>query len=214
MPTTHTHKRSILVPVLISICIGTTLLAQSGTRSYQPRLTESQQRLLQEQELAARRRLAAEQSRLETEVTQQALIQLATPEGTRHNRRFSKLAFAEARQQFIDLKRMVLSLTEGAKPLSQPFRLSNRELDRQSNMLRLPEALQHNLHEETVAKLESQFTDPQSVEGEELLPLLNELSVQLAVRAKSSSISAREYALAKRFVTGLRHEITLNSPRS
>ena len=46
----------------------------------------------------------------------------------------------------------------------------------------------------------------------ELLPLLNELAVQLAERVEAKTISAQDYALAKRFVSGLRYEITHGIP--
>ena len=180
-------------------------LAQSTTRGSVPRYSASQRRSSQ-----ARRHVEKQyQAEAERQSRDELLIQLTTRAGGRLNRKLSKLAFNEARQQYVDLKSRRLSQEAAARPLQQLFRLGPRELNRDTGQLRWPTVLKSAPFAEEMTAFQTHYESRASnSDASALLHSLSTMARQLAAQVDASRISAQDNALAKRFLTGLRYEFT------
>lgn len=152
------------------------------------------------------------------ELTQQAFQQqqaqlldaLGTqPDGTL-NRRLNQLAFDEAKREYTALVRMQIPVSAAGRQLQQAFRLSSRDVNRSTRVIHWPETLLATEHAELIQDIESKVDlnqDAANVPAEDFIQAIEQLSLQLGHRAVAREISSREYARAKRFLTGLAHEV-------
>lgn len=102
-----------------------------------------------------------------------------------------------------------------------PARLTSKEIDRDKRTINWPKPLLEPDHEETIAEIDDRIAvdededenldedeneDEAELTSEELNQLLSQINTQLGERVLSRDISAANYAIAKRFVTGLAND--------
>ena len=146
------------------------------------------------------------------------LVELGANPNSSQNRRQRQLAFQEAKKEYVALKRMEISVSDAGKFLREPFRLTSKEVDRDKRTINWPKPLLEPDHEETIAEIDERIADNEDDEStsededeeeltsEELDQLLSQINMQLGERVLSRDISAANYAIAKRFVTGLSND--------
>jgi len=113
------------------------------------------------------------------------------------------------------LKRKEIPVAEASQFLSEPFRLTSKEVDLDKHMIKWPKPLLDSVHEETIAEIDELIAedeeDDENEDEAEATPedfnqLLSQLNQQLGERVLDRDISSANYATAKRFVTGLSND--------
>jgi len=182
-------------------------LGSGGRLSRTQRLIQAQQQqqFLQQQAQFA----AAAQAENAKQQRKQTLAQLAQKQNQSTNARLYRLAFAEAKKDFQNLRSKRVS-PQQLGTLQQPFRLTRKDIDRDKKTTHWPEGLETKQFEELVQKVDMSIMDSaiQDTESATLfLQDLNSLSNALNTVAASGEIDIRSYAKARRFITGLANEI-------
>ncbi len=162
---------------------------------------ELQQKQVQQQ--------AQQQAVLAKQQFKQNLISLGLKKNRSSNSRQYKLAFAEAENDYANLR---VSSVEPIQvgPLQQPFRLTNKDIDRVERTANWPRALRSEKFSAMVKILDSAIMEGSVTDSESANEFLNDLEMLNAVlntAAIRGEVSAKDYARAKRFVTGLANEV-------
>jgi hypothetical protein len=178
------------------------LSAQSGSRNFsrRTRRTPTAEEIRQAQQLNLQKQQAQAQARY-----QQTLRALAeNPDGSQNKRQYSD-AFKDAKREFMAIRNKTLPAS--GRRLERPFVLRSRDVDRKKRSINWPDTLKDD-HESLIGTIESGLMDKE-LSASELQKLLQQLSQQIEQRVLSKSINIKEYATAKRFVSGLANEADL-----
>lgn len=179
----------------------------SGRLSRTQRLIQAQQEqqyFQQQAQLAA-----AAQAENAKQQRKQTLAQLAQKQNQSTNSRLYRLAFAEAKKDFQNLRSKRVS-PQQLGTLQQPFRLTRKDIDRDNKTAHWPEGFENEQFEELVQKVDMSIMESAIKDAESaalFLQDLNTLSTALNTIAASGEIDIRSYAKARRFITGLANEI-------
>lgn len=156
------------------------------------------QRLLAQQQFLQQQRESAEIQR------KQFLQQLSSNPNSSQNRRQLIEAFNEAKLEYKAIHNG--QLAANGRKLTKVFVLRSKQLDRETKEIKWPKTFENEPHADLVSKIEKVITG----EGEDDIGmLLQKLSQQLEQRVVDKSIAIKEYATAKRFVSGLAYEAEL-----
>ena len=196
-----------------SLSAGNAFQRQLVNQREQALIQQRQQLQFQEQ---ARQNLAFQEQALKQR-SRDLLVELGVNRDSSKNRRQRQLAFKEAKKEYVALKRKEISVSDASQFLSEPFRLISKEIDRDKRTINWPKPLLEPDHEETIAEIDDRMTadedededeneDEGELTSEELNQLLSQINTQLGERVLSRDISAANYAIAKRFVTGLSND--------
>lgn len=177
---------------------------QSGSRnSYRPsrtpRISTEQQQFLQQQN-AAQQQANAAQQRI------QFLRQLSANPNSRENRTQYSNAYDDAKAEFMAIRNG--SVPVSGSRLQRPFLLRSNELNRKARKIKWPKALQDQQHNATVADIEA-FIKDMKQNAQELTQLISQLSSEVEQRVIAKTIDIKQYAKAKRFLSGLANETEL-----
>ena len=191
-----------------------------GSSSRRPQISQREQALIRQRQQLEFQELARQNRALEEENLKQRshdfLVELGANPDSSQNRRQRQLAFKEAKKEYVALKRMKISVSDTSQFLREPFHLISKEIDRDARKISWPKPLLEPDHEETIAEIdermgededenadEDEKADETELTSEELNQLLSKINLQLGERVVGRDISAANYAIAKRFVTGL-----------
>ena len=198
----------------------------SAGNAFQRQLVNQRERaLIQQRQQLQFQELARQNRALEEEAVKQLsrdlLVELGTNRDSSQNRRQRQRAFKEAKKEYVALKRKEISVSDASQFLSEPFRLISKEIDRDKRTINWPKPLLKPDHEETIAEIDERLAadedenagedekedeDPAELTSADLNQLLSQINLQLGERVLSRDISAANYAIAKRFVTGLSND--------
>lgn len=198
-----------LVLFLVSIVVPAELYAQSGSRSAYGGTSSSQERR------EARARIA-QQNEQQRQLVQQKLEQasrdnllrsLGQDSNAALKRKYAKIAFNEAANEYRALKRM--NISDVSMLLSTPFRLSSEDINRANGKVNWPKTFEDTKHQTVIRNIELDIQDTHNgveIASSQFIANFKQLSLQLGERAKAREISLKDYAVAKRFLTGLGYE--------
>lgn len=177
---------------------------QSGSRnSYRrpstPRITREQQAAIQQQN-AFQQQANAEARR------KQLLNQYAANPNSRENRTQYSSAYDDAKAEFMAIRQG--SIPVAGRRLQRPFLLRSNELNRAKRKIRWPKTLLQDQHKETVVEIEKFIADMKK-NAQDLRSLIERLALQIEQRVVERSIDIKDYAKAKRFISGLANETDL-----
>ena len=177
---------------------------QSGSRnSYrrerEPTVSKEQQLLIQQQN-ALQQQANAAQRRL------QYLKALSANPNSKENRAQLAQAYNDAKSEFAAIRNGRV-LASGSR-LQRPFLLRSNDLNRKARNINWPKPLREQQHEETIGEIEVFVKDMES-NADELNELIAQLSLQIEKRIIEKTIDIKEYAKAKRFLSGLANETDL-----
>ena len=198
----------------------------SAGNAFQRQLVNQRERaLIQQRQQLQFQELARQNRALEEEAVKQLsrdlLVELGANRDSSQNRRQRQRAFKEAKKEYVALKRKEISVSDASQFLSEPFRLISKEIDRDKRTINWPKPLLEPDHEETIAEIDERLAadedenagedekedeDPAELTSADLNQLLSQINLQLGERVLSRDISAANYAIAKRFVTGLSND--------
>ena len=198
----------------------------SAGNAFQRQLVNQRERaLVQQRQQLQFQELARQNRALEEEAVKQLsrdlLVELGANRDSSQNRRQRQRAFKEAKKEYVALKRKEISVSDASQFLSEPFRLVSKEIDRDKRTINWPKLLLEPDHEETIAEIDERLAadedenagedekegeDPAELTSADLNQLLSQINLQLGERVLSRDISAANYAIAKRFVTGLSND--------
>ena len=157
------------------------------------------QLLLAQQQYLRQQQEAAEVQR------KQFLQKLASNPNSSQNRKQLAQAFSEAKSEYMAIRKGQLPAT--GRKLTKIFVLRSKSLDRGTKEINWPKTFEQEPHADVVVEVEKAISENKGVA--ELGKLLQQLSKQLEQRAFDKSIAIKEYATAKRFVSGLAYEAEL-----
>ncbi len=182
----------------------------SGSRS---RVSPAErQRLAIEQfqnQQAAAAELAERQAQLSKRQFKESLVQLGFDENRRANSKQLKIALTEAKGDFRALRAGTVA-ADNLGVLSVPFRLTNKEIDRQGRTLSWPSLLQREEFASQVKSIDEAILDKTLTTEEaasEFLGDLGALNESLNRSVINDKASLIEFAKARRFITGLANEL-------
>ena len=198
----------------------------SAGNAFQRQLVNQRERaLIQQRQQLQFQELARQNRALEEEAVKQLsrdlLVELGANRDSSQNRRQRQRAFKEAKKEYVALKRKEISVSDASQFLSEPFRLISKEIDRDKRTINWPKPLLEPDHEETIAEIDERLAAdedenagedekedeaPAELTSADLNQLLSQINLQLGERVLSRDISAANYAIAKRFVTGLSND--------
>lgn len=181
----------------------------SSTRSRRRRLSPLESQQLALQQLEIQRQVAQVQAERQRKQYKQTLAQLSLPQNKSANARQNRLAFEQAKNDFKSLRRRQVTPNQVGL-LGQPFRLTNREIDRSKNTTNWPKALRTSEFSSKVLVLDKTIMESRITDTETATLFLGELSTlnsALNTAAANGSLKIADYANARRFITGLANEI-------
>ena len=156
------------------------------------------------------RAIEAEQFRKQQAQNFDAIVrQLGDYPNSSANKRYRRAAFDAAKKEAIALRAMRISVAAASEFLQQPFRLLESDFDTRTGEIRWPMALKVSVHDELIQSIENKVEEQKAgerVRASEFIQLVRKLNYQLGQRAANKQISAKDYANAKRFLTGLAYE--------
>jgi len=139
----------------------------------------------------------------------QALIQLGqNPNGNTNSQQY-RLAFEEAKEEYSALRKQVVT-PENTGSLQLPFRLRRSDINRKTRTANWPKVLDDSDYSELTGAIDSQITNggvTTSEEAKEFLAKLTEINNLLGRAAVAGDVGSRDYARAKRFISGLANEV-------
>jgi hypothetical protein len=206
--------------VMISVSLLTVppaVNAQSGSRnsvglsrnglgsrsSYRP---AQQRRSLTAQELAVLQQQAAEQQQtIIAAQRKQALQQVTNNPNSQLNKTQFLAAFKDAKAEFMAIHNGRLGAT--GRNLNRIFVLRTRDFNRNAGNIKWPRALNAAPHKELTKHVDDIVSGKS--EPTQLDAVLQQLNQQLERRVVAKSINIKDYANAKRFVSGLANEAML-----
>ena len=152
------------------------------------------------EQLSGQRQVSPEQQR------KQFLQQLASNPNSSQNKRQYSAAFEEAKFEYM----AVLNgrIPANGRKLNQVFLLRSKDLNRKTHEINWPETFDQEPHAKLVTAIEKLISENKATK-KDLGLLLQQLSQQLEQRVVAKSIAIKEYATAKRFVSGLANETEL-----
>ena len=165
-----------------------------------------QEQLFRQQQAQLAAAAQAENAKLQRK---QTLAQLALKQNQSTNSRLYRMAFAEAKKDFQNLRSKKVSPQQLGN-LQQLFRLTKKDIDRDKKESHWPKALDGEQFEELVQKVDMSIMDSAIKDTESaklFLQDLNTLNAALNTDAANGDIDIRSYAQARRFLTGLANEI-------
>ena len=185
--------------------LGSSGVSTSGSRFRRRGLSVIELAYLQQQANLQRQALL-DQQRVNTErLRQQTLTRFASNPDAKQNKDQYIAAFKDAKAEF-------KAIRNGQRPvacrnLDRIFVLRTKEFNRVAGDIKWPNALKDEAHME----LTESVSDIASGKGDAatLQESLKQLNQQLEERVVDKSISIRDYATAKRFVSGLANEAML-----
>ena len=170
--------------------------------------TPAELEFLARQQQQEAERLAKLQDEFVREQFKQTLVQLALRENRSANSRQYRSAFREAEQDYKKLRTGKIA-PDQVGALQVPFRLSEKDIDRSEGTVQWPEALQAEQYSELTetlnATIEGGVTSAEA--AEQLFGELKTLNTAVNQAAADREINSSEYAMARRFVTGLANEV-------
>lgn len=205
------QKVALLVFISLTVGISTQVNAQSGTRSSGG---GGSSRISQQQQAQVQQQLAEFRRAQEIEIARQQRIalfqQLASNPDAQLNRRQNANAYKEAKAEFTAIKRMNIPVSAAGNSLESPFLLRSSDINRSTRMVSWPDALLDAQHRTAVLEIENRIAgnhEENQTSAEEFLDLFQQLSQDLGRRVIQKDISQRDYAKAKRFLSGLANEV-------
>ena len=170
-----------------------------GRRNSAPVLSPEQQFEIRQQIVAQQRANAALQR-------QSVLTKFSANPNSRENRNQYGNAYKDAKVEFTAIRNGKIPVA--GNKLQRPFLLRSNELNRSQRMIKWPKALHDEQHAQKIVQIE-QFIGEMKMDSQELNGLIRELTLEVERRVVAKSISIKEYATAKRFLTGLSNETEL-----
>ena len=184
--------------------------AQSGSRnsigSRNNFRWAQQQRAITVQDQAALQQQSALQQQANAEaLRKQALQQAVSNPNSQLNKNQFLAAFKDAKAEFMAIHNGRRGVT--GQNLNRIFVLRTREFNRNAGKIKWPRTLQVAPHKE-LTKLVDEIVDGKA-DAAQIDGLLQQLNQQLEKRVVAKSINIKDYATAKRFVSGLANEAML-----
>ena len=177
------------------------------------RLSRAEQQQLAQQQAEFRQLQALQESQLRAEQAKrqfkQTLVQLADSDSRSVNSRQNRQALAEAKGDFKNLRKKQIA-PNLLGPLQVPFRLTDKEIDREKFTVTWPESLEGEEFESLVQRVDKAIKD-RAITSEEsaaqFLVDLGQLNSALNRVAAEGGVDISSYAKARRFITGLANEV-------
>ena len=156
---------------------------------------------------------AKENARLQAERAKQqykqSLVQLAMNENRAANSKLYKAAYKQAKSDFKTLRAKRIAPNQlGA--LQQLFRLTSNDINRDDRTTHWPDVLRSEDFYEPVQSLDQMISEggiDSSESAQKFLEDLNSLNIALNIAAVEGKVDANDFAIARRFITGLANEV-------
>ena len=177
------------------------------------RLSDAERAAIALKQYKQQAELAAQLQELQAETQRQnfqnTLILLAQKENGAENKRQNRTAFDEAKKDYQALRSGAIS-PEELRELKSPFRLGKSDFSRDEQQAIWPESLESDTFGELTNNLKVSLANGGITDAESAESFINDLGVlnrELNSVAARGEIPIKEYAKARRFVTGLANEI-------
>lgn len=185
--------------------IGSSFGGARLSRAERQRLAQQHAQLRQQQALQLAQ-VRAEQSKQQFK---QVLSQLASDDSRSVNSRQNRYAYQEAKRDYQSLRKRQLA-PDQLGPLQQPFRLTGKDIDRESFTAHWPDLLQEKEFDALVEPVDKAIMERAVDDQEsaiEFLDDLSELNSALNTAAVEGRVNITNFAKARRFITGLANEV-------
>jgi hypothetical protein len=165
-----------------------------------------QQALLRQQQAQQAAQLRVAQAKQQFK---QTLSQLASRDNRSVNSRQHRSALDEAKRDYRSLRKLQVASNQLGL-LRQPFRLTNKDINRQNYTANWPAALQTEDFGALVQSVDQAIMDRVVNDTESATQFLNDLgqlNTALNAAAVSGQVDIKGYAQARLFITGLANEV-------
>ena len=177
------------------------------------RLSDAERAAIALKQYKQQAELAAQLQELQAETQRQnfqnTVIVVDQKENVAENKRQNRTAFDEAKKDYQALRSGAIS-PEELRELKSPFRLGKSDFSRDEQQAIWPESLESDTFGELTNNLKVSLANGGITDAESAESFINDLGVlnrELNSVAARGEIPIKEYAKARRFVTGLANEI-------
>lgn len=226
---------TISTSALLLFLLGTIAVAQSGTRSgggggggsisgggssFGSRgssrrfIPPAERERIRQQEIAQANEIARQNAERQQQIFEaqrkQLLVELGLQPNGPLNRKYRRLAFAEAKREFKALRKMQVPVAAAGQFLQLPFRLPPGPLDLAKKEIKWPDELDDPAYAESKLAFEELLKGGEQTAPNQSETILMAMASQLGARVVEGKIRSNDYARAKRFLTGVARELESN----